>query len=1843
MPRAVTRQGLEMRLFRKVMAVAGIIGMLANSAQAATYYYFRGGATAQTTAQTPPPPNNTGTFAILVDGPSVAPRGDNYVATTYTYNSVGSVTYSVLSGSLPPGISINSSTGSITGTPTINGQTQATIQAIDAATSNVATAILTLDVVDPFAISGNPGSMASVNAPYTAAFFVSGGSTPYTMSASGLPPGLTFSYTTGAIQGSISGSATAAGTYNITVTGRDANGLTASYPFTLNVIGALSIAGTPPLTGNVGTPYTGSVSASGGAGSGYTYALAAGSLPAGITLKSATGIISGTPTLAGAKTGIRVKVTDAAGATATSAAFSITIAAALPLTISGSPPNTVEEGFTYYTQWTASGGTGSYTFAQTGALPSGLGWDGAGARISGVPAPGTAGSYPVTIKVTDAASHTATTSYTLTVTAPPPPPLVLSGTPSSSAYLDQSYSAQFSASGGTAGYVYAVASGSLPPGITLDPSSGLLSGTATALGAYANIVVRVTDSKNTTVASAPFTITVTDATPLSISWAPKTDWTVGDAFSTTVTASGGSHALTYSSTGTLPSNVHLVPSSGALSGQLTQGGQFGPVTISVTDGVRTATTSAATFNVNWPAVVVSGNPAPTVTVNTAYSAQFNASGGAGAPYVYKVSSGTLPGGLTLDSSTGLVSGSPTTAGTYPGLTIGATDAGGLTGTSAAFSIEVDPAAIPLTISWAPNLTYTDGDNIFTALTVTGGSGNYHFSYSGTLPPEVSQNGDDAGQYAGALVGVMTPPGTYGPITVTVSDGVSTATTTPATFVVSPAVVPAITVAGPYIPGSSDTSTQPGAPLAGGNYAAQFAASGGNGGPYAYSLVLGSDKLPPGLAFNQSTGLLSGTVSQSAGGNYYGPIQIRATDSAGNFGLSTSFFINVQPAISIDVSTRQAGREGVPFQNTYVATDGTRYFNNPPNVNGGDGNYVWSISDNLPNGLGIDVWGNIVGTPAIGTAGSYPGLVYTVQDGTGATVSSNSFTLLIEQTPPPPPVVVSYSSFSAPYQVGQYFQTNLSATGGDGGPYTFAFQGALPVGFTFNGQSLSATASASNVGTWTFSATATDSHGNAGSTSFQVVFAYAPLQLNGGATIAVNVGDNIQSVLSAAQYTFKATGGSGGYTFTTASGSLPPGLLLGGADASNAYLSGSVGASASGLYSNIVVQVTDSVGNTATANPFSIFVNTPGPVLTIAGNPSTVGYFGQLYQTQFFASGGSGSGYVFSGINFPSPNLRIDASTGIVQGSLVPGTYPNLQVQVTDSGGNTALSQPWTLTVPNGLSLSIPSPIKGKVGQPIDPVQAVASGGTGTGYKFAMWDFSPTLPAGLTFNASTGQITGTPQETVSNSNYRGQVMDSASNFASSNYFEIDIQAPLVFAGTPDPDAYVGYDYTATVPKASGGDGMSWSFTYASIGATLPPGLTLNNRGLIVGTPTTPGVYGGIQLQVTDSSGNTATSAVFSITVHAVNTTQPVVAWFQTNGFANGSPAAQPGNHYSIQSISTGANTPVTVQVAAAGGKSHTYNFSITPGFEGANISVSPSGQFSATFQTMGTYRVSVRATDPASGMYGDTPALVIQVTDLAISAGPDLSVPGGHSIFIPITTSGGTAPYKYSKGGGMLPAGVYIDPDTGNVMGGLAGLGQGGIYQFSVFVTDAKGLTADTGVVSIGVMGAMGCLLVGVGPWGVVGGGPAVVGAGIEPSPNYPDYYGLGPNATIEPLNVTGPGYYSFHVIAGWIDIPWDKANCFDGYITVRYVEGLDLFTPGLRYGVAGASFTYQVQTTGGGGYNWYTASPLPSGLHIDHDSGLISGTIAPTAAGSYDVIVTAMDQYGEFVQDVLQIAVAPGY
>ena len=150
----------------------------------------------------------------------------------------------------------------------------------------------------------------------------------------------------------------------------------ASSSATLTVSAAtvpLSISGTPATSATVGTVYSATFAASGGAG-GNVFSLASGTLPAGLTLNSSTGAISGTPTAAGTASGLSVRVTDLASATATSATFGITVAAAVadtrPGWVAAASSGAVAAlipGRTILTNGTNGGNTGVASLTTTGS------------------------------------------------------------------------------------------------------------------------------------------------------------------------------------------------------------------------------------------------------------------------------------------------------------------------------------------------------------------------------------------------------------------------------------------------------------------------------------------------------------------------------------------------------------------------------------------------------------------------------------------------------------------------------------------------------------------------------------------------------------------------------------------------------------------------------------------------------------------------------------------------------------------------------------------------------------------------------------------------------------------------------------------------------------------------------------------------------------------------------------------------------------------------------------------------------------------------------------------------------------------------------------------------------------------------------------------------------------------------------------------------------------------------------------------------------------------------------------------------------------------------------------
>lgn len=171
---------------------------------------------------------------------------------------------------------------------------------------------------------------------------------------------------------------------------------------------------------------------------------------------------------------------------------------------------------------------------------------------------------------------------------------------------------------------------------------------------------------------------------------------VGAAYNQTVTGSGGTAPYTFAVTsGALPNGLLLNAATGDITGSPLTAGTF-HFTITATDangcpGSRVYTVGIA--GANCPIITLSPETLPSGVAGSTYSQIVSASGGV-APYTYSVASGTLPTGLTLNTATGEIAGTPTSAGLFS-FTIQALDAGDCPG-SRSYSIAISalPAGIP---------------------------------------------------------------------------------------------------------------------------------------------------------------------------------------------------------------------------------------------------------------------------------------------------------------------------------------------------------------------------------------------------------------------------------------------------------------------------------------------------------------------------------------------------------------------------------------------------------------------------------------------------------------------------------------------------------------------------------------------------------------------------------------------------------------------------------------------------------------------------------------------------------------------------------------------------------------------------------------------------------------------------------------------------------------------------------------------------------------------------------------------------------------------------------------------
>ena len=292
--------------------------------------------------------------------------------------------------------------------------------------------------------------------------------------------------------------------------------------------------------------------------------------------------------------------------------------------------------------------------------------------------------------------------------SPDPPALQIVTSSLPAGMVGNSYSATLSARGGAPPYAWSTANGALPAGLQLNASTGTISGTPTAVG-NSSFMSQVKDAKSAS-ASASLSLSISPApTPTISGVAPNSGPTSGG---TTVTISGTNfRAGAIVQFGSSAAAVQVVNTAQIRTVTPAEASGMVGVTVKNTDGQSITAPNA--FNFLGPTLQIVTSSFPVGTVGGSYSATLSAAGGT-PPYAWSIVSGALPAGLQLNTSTGTISGTPTTAGSSS-FTSQVKDAAGAS-TTASFSLSISSAPAPTISGVSPNSGPTSGG---TTVTISG--------------------------------------------------------------------------------------------------------------------------------------------------------------------------------------------------------------------------------------------------------------------------------------------------------------------------------------------------------------------------------------------------------------------------------------------------------------------------------------------------------------------------------------------------------------------------------------------------------------------------------------------------------------------------------------------------------------------------------------------------------------------------------------------------------------------------------------------------------------------------------------------------------------------------------------------------------------------------------------------------------------------------------------------------------------------------------------------------------------------------------------------------------------------
>jgi len=651
----------------------------------------------------PPPILNYATPnpTYVVTGAAITP--DNLT------NTGGAIVgnYSITSGTLPAGLLFNVANGQITGTPTT--ATAGAVAIVVSGTNASGTATTTVNIT----VNNAPPPILNYATPNPTYIVTGAAITPnnltntggaivgnYSITSGTLPAGLLFN----AANGQITGTPTTAtaGAVAITVSGTNSGG-TVSTTVNITVNNApppiLNYADANPtyIAGTAITPDD--LTNTGGAVVG-DYSITSGTLPAGLSFTASTGQISGTPTTATAgAVAITVSGTNSGG----------TVSTIVNITVNNPPvpaftyntPDVFVVGTVITTQNPTNTGGPVNTYSVSPGLPAGLSFNTSTGAITGNPTTVTAAADYVVTGNNPGGSST----FTINITVNPKLPALTYASPD--VYTTGVAITPLNPNN-TGGAVdsYAI-SPALPAGLSIDPVTGIISGTPTVTATIATYTVTATNITGN--GSFGISITVNPPKPV-ITYATPQTYMVGTTISTLSATNTGGPIVSFSVAPGLPAGLSLNTVTGDITGTPTTATTAAPYVVTATNAGGTGTFSINITVLPKPPAFTYTNPA-TITYGSAITATTPTNSGGPATICTISPTGT---GIVV-SAAGVVSGTPTAAGTTT-YTITPTNAGG-TGPGATITVTVNQKALTVTGMTANNKVY-DGT---TTASFTGGT------------------------------------------------------------------------------------------------------------------------------------------------------------------------------------------------------------------------------------------------------------------------------------------------------------------------------------------------------------------------------------------------------------------------------------------------------------------------------------------------------------------------------------------------------------------------------------------------------------------------------------------------------------------------------------------------------------------------------------------------------------------------------------------------------------------------------------------------------------------------------------------------------------------------------------------------------------------------------------------------------------------------------------------------------------------------------------------------------------------------------------------------------------------